>query len=44
MLAGRFGYPRLSCQITVRSDMIVRILDSKIVWGARDAARRFSPD
>lgn len=43
-LAGRFGYPRLSCQITVKRDMIVRILDDKIVWGARDAARRFTPD
>lgn len=34
-LARRFGYPRLSCQITVYNDMTVRILDDKLMWGAR---------
>jgi ferredoxin len=28
-----FGYPRLSCQITVDHDMTVHILDDKIIWG-----------
>ncbi len=37
-LAKRFGYPRLSCQITVRGAMTVRIITDKIIWGsgARD--------
>ena len=30
--AVRFGYPRLSCQITVEGPMTVRLLD-KYVWG-----------
>jgi ferredoxin len=34
-LAGRWGYPRLSCQITVEDDMTVEIPD-KIVWGRRE--------
>lgn len=34
------GYPRLSCQITINADMTVRILDGKIIWGARDGKRR----
>ena len=34
-LAAQFGYPRLSCQITVASDLVVeRIMDKKI-WGQR---------
>jgi ferredoxin len=37
--AHRFGYPRLSCQITVEGDMTVRILAEKILWGSRDGAR-----
>jgi ferredoxin len=37
--AGAFGYPRLSCQISIESDMTVRILTEKVIWGARDAAR-----
>lgn len=34
------GYPRLSCQITIETDMTVRILDRKIIWGPRDGKRR----
>ncbi len=39
-IGSRFGYPRLSCQITIRGDMTVRILEDKWVWGRRDSARR----
>lgn len=39
-LAERFGYPRLSCQVTIVADMTVRILDDKLIWGARAAWRR----
>ena len=39
--AAAFGYPRLSCQIAVTGDMTIRILTDKIVWGARDAARKY---
>jgi hypothetical protein len=28
-----FGYPHLSCQITVDRDMTVRILIDKLIWG-----------
>ncbi|MGQ9887181.1 MAG: 2Fe-2S iron-sulfur cluster-binding protein [Aggregatilineales bacterium] len=34
-LAARFGYPRLSCQISVKGDMIVHILTDKWIWGGR---------
>jgi ferredoxin len=34
-LAARFGYPRLSCQVTVEQDMTVRLLPDKRVWGRR---------
>ncbi len=43
-LAARFGYPRLSCQITVRADMTVRILTDKLIWGRRDPSRRYYTD
>lgn len=33
-LADRWGYPRLSCQITVEGDMTVRVPE-KVVWGRR---------
>lgn len=33
-VADRFGYPRLSCQITVERDLIVRIPEKRI-WGSR---------
>jgi len=36
-LADRFGYPRLSCQVTVDRDMRVELLDDKLVWGGRDS-------
>ena len=32
-LAQRFGYPRLSCQITVNTDLTLRILSDKRIWG-----------
>jgi len=34
-LAERFGYPRLSCQITVEGDLVVALAD-KLVWGRRE--------
>jgi ferredoxin len=36
-LADRFGYPRLSCQVTIEEPMIVRIPE-KVVWGGRESA------
>ena len=39
--ANRFGYPRLSCQITVEEPMTVRLLD-KHVWGQVLPRRRSS--
>lgn len=39
--AVRFGYPRLSCCITVEEPMTVRLLD-KLVWG-QFFPRRISP-
>jgi ferredoxin len=41
-LAAQFGYPRLSCQITITQDMTIRILDDKIIWGKRDPQRQYS--
>lgn len=38
-LAKQFGYPRLSCQISVDKDMTVQILDDKRIWGDRDPSR-----
>lgn len=38
-LASRFGYPRLSCQVTLAADMTIRILDDKVIWGGRDGSR-----
>jgi ferredoxin len=34
-LAQQFGYPRLSCQVSVYADLTVRILPDKIIWGKR---------
>lgn len=34
-LAARFGYPRLSCQVTVDRDLTVALVD-KLVWGGRE--------
>lgn len=34
-LAARFGYPRLSCQITVEEDTTVELVEDKLVWGGR---------
>jgi ferredoxin len=33
-LADRFGYPRLSCQVTVDRDMTVRLVEDKRIWGS----------
>jgi ferredoxin len=35
-LADRFGYPRLSCQVTVDDDMTVSLVEDKRVWGGRE--------
>lgn len=40
-LAARFGYPRLSCQVTVRHNVVVRLVTDKRVWGRRELARRW---
>ncbi len=42
-LAASFGYPRLSCQITVEGPLTIRLLTDKIMWGPRDPQRRYSP-
>jgi Na+-transporting NADH:ubiquinone oxidoreductase subunit NqrF len=34
-LADRFGYPRLSCQVRVTDELVVRIPE-KLVWGNRE--------
>jgi ferredoxin len=34
-LADKFAYPRLSCQVYVQSDMTVKILTDKLIWGKR---------
>lgn len=36
-LAERFGYPRLSCQVEVREDMVVELDEEKVVWGRRES-------
>lgn len=40
-LAARFGYPRLSCQISVHQDMVVQLVADKRIWGDRDPARKY---
>jgi ferredoxin len=42
-LAARFGYPRLSCQVTVTTDLVVRLVTDKRIWGRRDPTRRWKP-
>ncbi|MEM7654509.1 MAG: 2Fe-2S iron-sulfur cluster-binding protein [Bacteroidota bacterium] len=34
-LAKQFGYPRLSCQISINEPMTVSILMDKVIWGKR---------
>lgn len=41
-LAARFGYPRLSCQVTVDDDMTVKLVEDKRIWGGRES--RESPN
>lgn len=40
-IGAAFGYPRLSCQITVTEDMTVRLVDDKRIWGGPEAGRRW---
>lgn len=42
--AASFGYPRLSCQIDVETDMTVRLLTDKWVWGKRDENKRLQTE
>lgn len=35
VLADRWGYPRLSCQVRLDGDVQVRLVE-KVVWGARE--------
>lgn len=35
-LAARFGYPRLSCRVTVDDDLTVELVDDKRLWGGRE--------
>ncbi|WP_439028741.1 2Fe-2S iron-sulfur cluster-binding protein [Haloarchaeobius sp. DT45] len=35
-LAARFGYPRLSCRLTVTEDVRIRLDREKLVWGRRE--------
>ena len=37
-IGNRFGYPRLSCQITVNKDMVVRLIPEKWIWGRRKSS------
>lgn len=41
--ANLFGYPRLSCQIRVEADMVIHLVEDKIMWGPRrqDKAKLF---
>lgn len=32
-VARAFGYPRLTCQITVDRDMTIRLIGDKVMWG-----------
>lgn len=34
-IGNHFGYPRLSCQVTVEQDMTIRLLSDKVIWGKR---------
>ena len=34
-IGSRFGYPRLSCQITVARDLTVTLIPEKLIWGGR---------
>lgn len=40
-IGARFGYPRLSCQVTVNTDMTVRLVPDKFIWGGPDKERRW---
>jgi ferredoxin len=39
-IGARFGYPRLSCQITITGDLRVRIMTEKWIWGRPDRKHR----
>jgi ferredoxin len=38
-IAARFGYPRLSCQVTVEEAMVVELDEEKLIWGGRASDR-----
>jgi ferredoxin len=38
-LAARWGYPRLSCQVTLAEDLRVRIPE-KVIWGGREDSQQ----
>ncbi|NJK82414.1 MAG: 2Fe-2S iron-sulfur cluster binding domain-containing protein [Chloroflexaceae bacterium] len=42
-LAAHYGYPRLSCQISIDGPMTVRLLIDKVIWGKREPALRYPP-
>lgn len=35
-----YGYPRLSCQVQVTSELRIALVDGKKIWGSRDPGRR----
>ncbi|HRF94426.1 MAG TPA: 2Fe-2S iron-sulfur cluster-binding protein [Aggregatilineales bacterium] len=39
-IGNRFGYPRLSCQVTIENDMTVRLIPEKWIWGRRKPKRQ----
>jgi ferredoxin len=44
VLASRFGYPRLSCQISIEGPMTIHLVTDKRIWGRRDPKRIFRPE
>jgi hypothetical protein len=40
-LAALFGYPRLTCQVTVAQPITVEMIEGKLIWGQRAALRRW---
>ena len=43
-LAAQYGYPRLSCQITVDRPFTVSLLPDKRIWGGRATGAHDAPD
>lgn len=40
-IGASFGYPRLSCQISIDADMTVRLLTDKWIWGGMHWRKRW---